>query len=81
MSVFHNLYGYIYGLEHFLLGDSGQDEAAFIQGFGSLGAGADADSRERLSYGSKEGAFFWQCTGIGDHGEGVHLQIFVIIEA
>ena len=81
MSVFHNLYGYIYGLEHFLLGDSGQDEAAFIQGFGSLGAGADADSRERLSYGSKEGAFFRQCAGIRNYGKGIHLQFIVVVEA
>ena len=69
MSVFHHLHGYIYGLEHFLLGDSGQDKAAFVQSFGSFGACADADSREWLSYGSKEGAFFRQCTGIGDYGE------------
>ena len=81
MSVFHHLHGYIYGLEHFLLGDPGQDEAAFVQGFGSLGTGADADSRERLSYGSEEGTFFRQCAGIGDHGKGVHLQVVVVMKA
>ena len=80
MSVFHHLHGYIYGLEHFLLGDPGQDEAALVQGFGSFGAGADADRREWLSYRSEEGAFFRQCAGIRDHGEGVHLKVVVIME-
>ncbi len=34
--------------------DAGDEEAAFVQGFGALGAGADADGRERMSHRGKE---------------------------
>ena len=35
--------------------NAGEDEAAFIQGLGTLGAGADADGREGMTDGGEEG--------------------------
>ena len=34
--------------------DAGDDEVGFVDGFGTLGTGADADCRERMAYASEE---------------------------
>lgn len=34
--------------------DAGDDEVGFVDGFGTLGAGADADCRERVAYAGEE---------------------------
>lgn len=81
VSIFHHLHSHVYSLKDFLLGDSCQYEAAFVQSFRSFGTGADTDSREWFSYGCKEGTFFRQCTGIGDYGKCIHLKVVVIMEA
>lgn len=79
--VAYHLYGYIYGLKEVVFVDAGKDEAAFVKGFRSLGAGADADGRERVAYTGKEGTFFGQSAGVGHYTEGVHLEAVVVVEA
>ena len=64
-----------------MLVDAGKDEAAFVQGFGALGAGADADSWERVAYGGEEAALLRKGAGVGHHTEGVHLEAVVVVEA
>lgn len=71
----------IYRLKKIVLVDAGKDEAAFIQGFGALGAGADTDGWERVAYGGEEAAFFRKGAGVGHHTEGVHLKTVVVVEA
>ena len=61
--------------------DSGEDEAGFIEGFGALGAGADADSRERMTYTGEETGLLRECAAVGDYSEGVHLKAVVVVEA
>ena len=61
--------------------DACQDETALIQGFGALGGGADAHRRERVPHAGEETALLGQSAGIRDHGEGVHLQAVVVVEA
>ena len=46
--------GGVDGLEEAFGVDAGEDEAAFVEGLGAFGAGADADSWERMAYGGKK---------------------------
>ena len=68
------------GLEQPLLGDAGQREAGLVQGLGALGGGADAHRRERAADAREEAGLLGQGAGVGDHGEGVHLQAVVVVE-
>lgn len=61
--------------------DAGEDEASFVKGFGALGAGADADCRERMTYASEETGLFREGAAVGDYREGVHLEAVVVVEA
>lgn len=61
--------------------DAGEDEAGFVEGFGALGAGADADCRERMTYASEETGLFREGAAVGDYREGVHLKAVVVVEA
>ena len=54
ISVLDHFYGCINGLQERVLVDAGEDEAAFVKGFRSLGGCADADSRERVAYACEE---------------------------
>ena len=67
-------------LEQTLGVDSTQDEAAFVQGFGALGGGADADGREGMADGGEEGRLFGECTRVGHHCKGIHLETVVVME-
>lgn len=69
------------GLEQPLLGDAGQREAGLVQRLGALGGGADANGRERAPNACKEAGLLGQGAGVGDHGEGVHLQAVVVVES
>lgn len=46
--------GGVDGLEEPLGVDAGEDETAFVECLGTLGAGADADGRERMAYRGEE---------------------------
>lgn len=69
------------GLQQALLGDAGQGEAGLVQRLGALGGGADAHRRERAPDRGEEARLLGQGAGVGDHGEGVHLQAVVVMEA
>lgn len=49
-----HLHGGVHGLQKAPLVNAGEDEASLVKGLGALGAGADADSRERMAYAGKE---------------------------
>ena len=61
--------------------DACQDETSLVQSLGALGGGADAHRRERVPHAGEETALLGQSAGIRDHGEGVHLQAVVVVEA
>ena len=69
------------GLQQAPLGDAGERETGLVQGFGTLGRRADADRRERAADRREETGLLGQGAGVGDHGEGVHLQAVVVVEA
>lgn len=60
--------------------DSRQDEASLVKGFRALGRSTDADSGEWMTYTVEEAALFRECTGVGNHSEGIHLQAVIIME-
>lgn len=76
-----HLYGCVNGLKEALLVDAADEEAAFVEGFGSFGAGADADCGERVADGGEEAALFGEGAAVGDYCECVHLQAVVVVEA
>ena len=49
-----HLHGCVNCLKEALLADAADEEAAFVEGFGAFGAGADADCRERVAYAGEE---------------------------
>lgn len=69
------------GLEQAALADAGEREAGLVQGLGALGGGADAHRRERAADAREEAGLLGQRAGVGDNGEGVHLQAVVVVEA
>ena len=69
------------GLKQAALADTGEREARLVQGLGALGGGADAHRRERMPDRGEEARLLGQGTGVGHHGEGVHLQAVVVVEA
>lgn len=64
-----------------MLIDARQDKAAFVQRLGALRGGADAYRRERVPHAGEETALLGQSAAVTDHGEGVHLQAVVVVEA
>lgn len=56
-------------------GDSCQREAGLVQGLQPLGGGTDAHGRDRAANAREEVGLLGQGAGVGDHGEGVHLQL------
>ena len=74
-------YSSVHALEETFLVNSGKDEAGFVEGFWALGAGADADSRERMTYASEETGLFREGAAVGDYREGVHLKAVIVVEA
>ena len=69
------------GLQQAALADAGQREAGLVQGLGALGGGADAHRRERAADRREEAGLLGQGSGVRHHGEGVHLQAVVVVEA
>ena len=68
------------GLEQAPLGDAGEREAGLVQRLGALGGGADTHRWERAADAREEAGLLGQGAGVGDHGEGVHLQAVVVVE-
>ena len=81
VAVLVHLHSGIHGLEEAVRVDACQNETTLIQGFGALRGGADAHRRERVPHAGEETALLGQSAGIRDHGEGVHLQAVVVVEA
>lgn len=50
MPVLAKFNGGIYGLKQGVFVDAGNDEVGFVDGFGTFGAGADADGGEGVTY-------------------------------
>ena len=71
----------MYCLQQPLLGDAGEREARLVQRLGALGGGADAHGRERTADRGEEAGLLGQGAGVRHHGEGVHLQAVVVVEA
>ena len=72
--------GDVNALQQALGVDAAEDEAAFVEGFGALGAGADANGRERMADAGEERGLLRQRTTIRHHCEGIHLQAIVVVE-
>ena len=70
--------GGINGLQERFLVNSRDKEACLVKRFGAFRAGADADSRERVTDAREEGAFFGQGAAVAHNGEGVHLQEYTM---
>ena len=73
--------GEIHALQEALLVNAAEDEAGLVEGFGTLGAGADAHCGDGFADGGVEAAFFGQGATVAHHAEGVHLQTVVVVEA
>ena len=73
--------GGVYGLEQGFLVNAGDDEVAFVDGLGTFRAGADANGGEGMAYTGEETAFLGKGATVADHGEGVHLETVVVVEA
>lgn len=80
LAVTTELYGGVNGLEQRLLVDTSNDEIALVDGLGTLGRGADADSGEGVANAGEERGFFGKCAAIADNGEGVHLETVVVVK-
>ena len=74
-------HGRLHGLQQAPLGDARQGEARLVEGLGALGRGADAHRREGAADAREEARLLGQGAGVGHHGEGVHLQAVVVVEA
>lgn len=70
-----------HGLEETVLVDAGDEEAGFVEGFGTFGAGADANGRERMADAGEEAALLREGTRVGHYGECIHLKAIVVVEA
>ena len=81
VAAFVHLHGSVNGLKEAALINARQDEAALVQGLGALCAGADTDGRERVSHAGEKAALLRQGAAVTDHGESVHLQAVVVVEA
>lgn len=61
--------------------DACQDKATLIQSLRALRGSADTHCRERMPHAGEEAALLGQSAAVTDHGEGVHLQAVVVVEA
>ena len=73
--------GEFHALQESLLVNAAEDEAGFVEGFGTLGAGADAYCGDRFADGGVEAALLRQGAAVAHYAEGVHLQTVVVVEA
>ena len=80
-TVLDKAYCNIHALQESFCVDTAEDEAAFVEGFGTLCAGADTNCGEGMANRSEETAFLGQCARIRYYSEGVHLETVIVVEA
>ena len=73
--------GGVDGLQQAALADAGEREARLVQCLGALSGGADAHRGERAADAREEAGLLGQGARVGHHGEGVHLQAVIVVEA
>lgn len=73
--------GEVHALQEALLVNAAEDEAGFVEGFGTLCAGADAYGGDGFADGGVETALLGKGAAVAHHAEGVHLQTVVVVEA
>ena len=81
LGIFYQFHGHIDTLEQALGINTTQYKATLVQGFRTLGTGADAHGRERMALTGEETALLRQGAGVGDDTEGVHLEAVVVVKA
>lgn len=64
-----------------MLVDAREDEAGLVKSFGTLGAGADADGRERMTYAREKRRLLREGTTVTHYGKSIHLETVVIVKA
>lgn len=62
MAVAVHFYGYVHGLKEGCFVNTGEDEVAFVKGFGAFGGCADAYGGDRFANAEEEAGFFGKCT-------------------
>ena len=80
VAVFNKFYCRIDGLEKSLGVDAGENEARLVERLGTLGRGADADCRKRMSYAGEERTLLGKGARIGNDSECVHLKAIVVVK-
>ena len=80
LAVAAEFYGSVNCLEERLFVDAGDDEVAFVDGFGALCAGANADGGEWVAHTGEEATFFGKCAAIAHHCKSIHLKAVVVVE-
>ena len=73
LTVTAEFYSGVNCLEERLFVDAGDDEVAFVDGFGALCAGANADGWEWVAHTGEKAAFFGKCAAVGYNRKSVHL--------
>lgn len=81
LAVTAELDGGVNGLEQGLLVDTSNNEVAFVDGFGTLCRGADANGGEGVADAGEKRGFLGKGPAIADDGKGVHLETVVVVEA
>ena len=80
LAVAAEFYGSVNCLEERLFIDAGDDEVAFVDGFGALCGGTNADGWEWVAHTGEEAAFFGESATIAHHCKGVHLKAVIVVE-
>ena len=80
-AVAAEFYCSINSLEERLRINSRNNEISLINSLRTLGAGADADGRERMSHRGEEGRFLRKGAAVADYCEGIHLQAIIVVES
>lgn len=81
LTVTAELDGSINSLEQGFLIDTSYDEVALVDGFGTLGRGADANGGKGVADAGEERGFLGKGAAIADDGKSVHLETVVVVEA
>lgn len=80
LAVAAEFYGGVNCLEERLFVDACYNKVAFVDGFGALCAGANADGGEWVAHTGEEATFFGKCAAIAHHCKSIHLKAVVVVE-
>ena len=75
-----HLDGCINCLKLTLFVDSADEKAAFVKGFGTFGAGTDADGWEWVTHTGEEAGFLWKGAGVRYYRKSIHLKAVVVVK-